>query len=200
MLKGGVSKSLLSTSLYWYLRNAGHEVGLVDGDTQKSLVHALDKHDDVPVISRDQIGSWSSLERVKADYIVIDTPPAFADEEIKAIFRISDFVLMPCRASEPDLRSLLTTIEWYQEIKAERPSLKAAIVETQGKPNTISSYQFRQAMMEAPIPLLSTRMMHRVAYNTSWSDKGGIYATDNRKAQHEIDGIANEILNLLNHG
>lgn len=197
-LKGGVSKSTLAINLYYYLSGSGKSCGLIDADPQGSLTEELEDREDVPLLSRDQIDDWSNIrENAGGDYIIIDTAPTRDPDETRAILSISDFVLIPCKASIFDVRALVKTVGLYLEAQQDNPKLRGAIMLTQGKANTTIHDQLRNTVEEYGMPVLASEMLNRVDYQASLSEPAGIFSTKNTKAQNEVKSMAIEILNLI---
>ena len=198
-LKGGVSKSTIAINLYYYLAGEDNVCGLIDADPQGSLTEELSDREDVPLLSREQIADWQAIrDNSEGDYIVIDTAPTRDPNETLAILEISDFVLIPCKASIFDIRALRKTIGLVQEAQKANPGLKGAIMLTQGKANTTIHDQLRQTVEDYGLPVLAAEMLNRVDYQGSLSETEGIFSTRNSKAQNEIKSMAIEIKNLLN--
>ena len=198
-LKGGVSKSTLAINLYYYFAADNDSCGLIDADPQGSLTEALEDRDDIPLLSRDQISDWKSVqENSGGDYIIIDTAPTRDPEETLAILTISDFVLIPCKASIFDVRALVKTIELFQKAQEVNGKLRGAIILTQGKANTNIHDQLRSTVEGYGLPVLAAEMLNRVDYQVSLSEAEGIFSSRNSKAQSEVKSIAIEIKNLLN--
>ncbi len=198
-LKGGVSKSTLAINLYYYFAADNDSCGLIDADPQGSLTEELEDRDDIPLLSRDQISDWKSVqENSGGDYIIIDTAPTRDPEETLAILTISDFVLIPCKASIFDVRALVKTIELFQKAQEVNGKLRGAIILTQGKANTNIHDQLRSTVEGYGLPVLAAEMLNRVDYQVSLSEAEGIFSSRNSKAQSEVKSIAIEIKNLLN--
>lgn len=197
-LKGGVSKSTIAINLYYYLAKQDHVCGLIDADPQGSLTEELVDRDDVPLITRGQIQDWGAIRsNVEGDYIIIDTAPTRDPNETLAIFHISNFVLIPCKASIFDVRALVKTIGLFNQAKEKNKGLLGAIMLTQGKANTTIHDQLRQTVEEYGLPVLASEMLSRVDYQSSLSEEEGIFSSRNAKAQLEIKNAAIEIKNLL---
>ena len=200
-LKGGVSKSTLILNLYYYLELDGKNVGIIDADPQGSLMEELAEREDVPLITRGQIRDWQSpVSQLAGDYVLIDTAPTRDPQEIEAIYAISDFILMPCTPSAPDVRALVKTVGTFQKIKAIRPQLDAAVVITQIKAGTLIGSELRTQLETLSLPVLAAEMYDRVDYRVSFGYEKGIFSTANQKAKYEIKAIMIELLNLMHHG
>jgi len=197
-LKGGVSKSTLAINLYYYLVAEGNICGLIDADPQGSLTEELADREDVPLLARDQIEDWQAVKtHAEGDFIVIDTAPTRDPHETLSILGISDFVLIPCKASIFDVRALFKTVGLVKDAQKKNKKLRGAIILTQGKPNTTIHDHLRETVEDYGFPVLAAEMLNRVDYQGSLSEPNGIFSTRNKKAQKEIKSMAIEVKNLL---
>lgn len=201
-MKGGSSKSTLALNLYHYFTVSDYYCGLIDADPQASLQESIsDLEEEIALLTRADIENWADLKNLdEGDYIVIDTAPTRDPEETIDIFRASDIILMPCQPSILSIRALNKTVGYYESAKEENADLKAAIVLTQGKAGTNVYDSLRKVAGNYQIPVLATEMLHRVDYASSIILEKGVFSTTNEKAKKEIQGIAIELQNMLNHG
>ncbi len=122
--KGGVGKTTLSGHLAVEAVRAGlGPVALVDTDPQGSLASWWNaRQAEEPLFARAEIHSLPAhleeLERSGIQLVIIDTPPAIT-ENIRAVVKVADLVLIPTRPSPHDLRSVGGTVD---------------VVEKEGKP------------------------------------------------------------------
>ena len=122
--KGGAGKSTVAANLATALAEAGHRVGLLDIDPQRSLArwdqqrgvskkaHTL--HFEAPT-------GWrlsATLERLKReqDFVLLDTAP-HDDTDAKLAIRGADLVLVPLQPSAADLWSMDATLDLAKQEK-----------------------------------------------------------------------------------
>jgi chromosome partitioning protein len=122
--KGGAGKSTVAANLATALAEAGHRVGLLDIDPQRSLArwdqqrgvskkaHTL--HFEAPT-------GWrlsATLERLKReqDFVLLDTAP-HDDTDAKLAIRGADLVLVPLQPSAADLWSMEATLDLAKQEK-----------------------------------------------------------------------------------
>lgn len=122
--KGGGGKSTLCQSLAVAACLDGKSAAILDIDTQGSSyawgkrrkAYAADQPDMPPdplvlsVTIANLSDEWQRLKDVGADYVFIDTP-ARLNAEIAEAARISDLVLVPCKATIKDLERVVPSIK-----------------------------------------------------------------------------------------
>ncbi len=119
--KGGVGKTTLAICVAAELTARGHDVALIDSDPQCSASRWADPgHLGFPVrdlvLGEQSVVTWAkAVQRVEADYVVIDTAPN--DRSLGAASGISDLVLVPCTPSGLDLEATIRTLEIVDAVR-----------------------------------------------------------------------------------
>lgn len=114
--KGGSGKTTLSGHLAVEAERAGAgPVALVDTDPQGSLAAWWNvRTEKTPAFAKvgvfDLQSALEQLERSGIKLVVIDTPPAITDA-ISHVISLADLILVPCRPSPHDLRSVGATAD-----------------------------------------------------------------------------------------
>ena len=114
--KGGSGKTTLSGHLAVEAEKAGAgPVALIDTDPQGSLAAWWNvRTEKAPAFAKvgvfDLQSAIQQLERGGIKLVVIDTPPAITDA-ISHVISLADLVLVPCRPSPHDLRSVGATAD-----------------------------------------------------------------------------------------
>ena len=114
--KGGSGKTTLSGHLAVEAEKAGAgPVALVDTDPQGSLAAWWNvRTAKTPAFAKvgvfDLQSAMEQLERSGIKLVIIDTPPAITDA-ISHVISLSDLILVPCRPSPHDLRSVGATAD-----------------------------------------------------------------------------------------
>jgi chromosome partitioning protein len=114
--KGGSGKTTLSGHLAVEAERAGAgPVALIDTDPQGSLAAWWNvRTEKTPAFAKvgvfDLQSALQQLERSGIKLVVIDTPPAITDA-ISHVISLSDLILVPCRPSPHDLRSVGATAD-----------------------------------------------------------------------------------------
>ena len=119
--KGGVGKTILAVCVAAELKARGHDVRLIDSDPQCSACRRADPGIlEFPVsefvLGEESVVTWDKeVQRIKADYVVIDTAPN--DRSLGAASAISDLVLVPCTPSGLDLEATIRTLEIVDAVR-----------------------------------------------------------------------------------
>jgi chromosome partitioning protein len=114
--KGGSGKTTLSGHLAVEAERAGAgPVALIDTDPQGSLAAWWTvRAEKTPAFAKvgvfDLQSALQKLERAGMKLVVIDTPPAITDA-ISHVISLSDLIVVPCRPSPHDLRSVGATAD-----------------------------------------------------------------------------------------
>ena len=114
--KGGSGKTTLSGHLAVEAEKAGAgPVALIDTDPQGSLAAWWNvRTEKTPAFAKvgvfDLQSAMQQLERSGIKLVIIDTPPAITDA-ISHVISLSDLILVPCRPSPHDLRSVGATAD-----------------------------------------------------------------------------------------
>jgi chromosome partitioning protein len=114
--KGGSGKTTLSGHLAVEAEKAGAgPVALIDTDPQGSLAAWWNvRTEKTPAFAKvgvfDLQSAMRQLEQAGIKLVIIDTPPAITDA-ISHVISLSDLILVPCRPSPHDLRSVGATAD-----------------------------------------------------------------------------------------
>lgn len=191
--KGGVGKITLSLDLAYFFAQAG-KIAIIDTDPQASTTHLKEilKEHGIDVIPIDHIDKIKDLY----DVAIIDTPP-YLTATLPEFFKLSDFVLVPTKASILDIFAIRATVELLQKAQEQRPNLKSAIVINMAKSRTSLTSEIVEALHEYDFPLCTTMITDRVSYTRS-PITGGVFNTEDEKAQNEITELAQEIISFFN--
>ena len=103
--KGGSGKSNLSTNLAGYYANAGHNVVMVDMDTQQSSLHWLKSRPEECKSITPMTMRQVALSNEDIDYVIIDTPARLGFKQVDALLRQADLILIPILPSPTDIQA-----------------------------------------------------------------------------------------------
>ena len=203
-LKGGVGKSLISSTLACGFHRAGRKTLVIDADEQGTLRTWAEKgasNDIPPVIAMDARNLVRDIERVGADYeiAVVDTPARLGKEARAAMMR-ADLVLLPVVRGGPGIWTLDETLEILEEARASRPELPAYVVHNMVDHTTLSQ-SARERLAELPIKLVGEGLGYRVAFDEAMTLGADVvaYAPDSEAAR-EAKALFRAVEKLVTKG
>lgn len=191
--KGGVGKTTLTLNLAYCFRES-MKVAILDSDPQGSIA-GLGELGEVEGIDFVSYEDFTNGKVTGYDILMIDTPPYLSDR-LPDFFAVSDFVLVPTKAGYLDVMAIRATIALLQQAQTKRPTLKAGIVLNMIRSNTSITEEIKSILVKYDMPLMKTMISERVSYARS-PITGGIFTTDDVKAQEEIINLATEIIEAL---
>jgi len=182
--KGGVGKSTLAFNLANNIKK-DCKVAILDLDVQGSLTQIASLNPSLEIITyQDKIENIKSL---KYDFIFIDTPPYLLDK-IDELYRLSDIIIIPTKASAFDLFAMQNMIEKIKELSLES---KTMILFNMMKHNTLLNQDIHDQVKEFGIEIANTKISDLVSFSKSVLLQG---LEDHQKAQKQIDSLTKEIL------
>lgn len=191
MQKGGVGKSTLTRSLAVAAALEGHNVLVLDMDTQQSTNQWKGRREaPLPLVRfTTEIDLQGELDRARkagCDLVLIDTPPARSTEAPAAV-EFSDFVLVPCTADIEAFEQLPRTARL-----ARTTGKPAAAVLTMATPNSRSELDVAHKVFETVGLEVAPQQLHRLKVHRDAS-RLGLSAQELEpvsKAAEEIKSLA----------
>lgn len=190
--KGGVGKTTLALNIAYCLKHS-MRVAILDSDPQGSISGigefvGLEGLDLIPI---------TDLGKRKNDYdiAIIDTPP-YLSSLLPDFFELSDYVLVPTKAGILDIMAIKATIDLLKISQKKNTDLKAGIVLNMIQHSTTLTQDIKNQLDIYDIPIHETMISQRVSYARS-PLTGGIFETEDDKAQQEIISLTKEILQSL---
>jgi chromosome partitioning protein len=199
-MKGGSGKSTLVSCLavHWHL--SGRRPAIIDADPQRSIARLAAREKGLGGIrvvedSRDEV--WQTAQDLAADFdpVIIDTP-GFHSQPTLACLGVTDFALIPVKASPFDVDRMLDTLNiLINGVSGRRPDFRCVL--TQTTRDSVIAKHIRSELIEAGFPVLDSELRNRVAYAEAalWGatpnlvDRAGPAARDIAAIADEVDYI-----------
>jgi chromosome partitioning protein len=168
--KGGVGKTTVAISVSAELALDGYRVALLDCDLNQHASHfgkiaEIAGLTVVPAIDEKNVLPALRKAQGENDLVVIDLPGGSSTLALKALHR-SNFVLIPCQATLPDVRDAIKTVEQIDDAQ-DLASTKIArsLIWTRVMPGfeSRSAKHVRQSIEGQGVPVFRTSMMQRAA-------------------------------------
>jgi len=204
--KGGIGKSTTAINLAVAAVSRGHRVLLVDADPQgtvRTWAHvASEAKQPTPTVVAAGAAMHKPGQLVSAapnyDLTIIDCPPRHG-EICRSALMVADVAVFPCGPTAADVWSLAAAIEIFQQARALRSSLKGCILITRKQGRTALGRLARKALEASGLPVLSTEVGYRVAYQESLAAGRGVTTHSPRDlAAKETNELLDELETFRN--
>jgi chromosome partitioning protein len=168
--KGGCGKTTLAILLGAELALEGYKVALLDCDVNQHAT-AFGKKAQIDgfavVSSVDEANVLSELRKAEADadVVLIDLPGGSSTLALKALQR-TNYVLVPCQASLPDVRDAIKTLAQIDDASdLARTDIARALLWTRVLPGFESrgARHVRESVEGKRLPVFSTALLERAA-------------------------------------
>jgi len=196
--KGGSGKTTAAVHLARSIQKTGDTVAILDTDPQGSTLAWQSKSDeeyDLPVWS----GNTDAIEEALTDVgnppsVVVIDGAAKIEPRTGRVVQASDVVLIPVQPTPLDTWGVEQVVASVQS--ADTP---AAFLITQQKPRTNLAAQAEEGLREAfDLPVLESRISHRVAYAESMFDgRTALDVSGAKKAKDEIEALTTELKTFI---
>lgn len=185
--KGGVGKSTLTFNLAQNIsKNA--KVAVLDFDLQGSLSQLSELVTDFDIIPfNDEI---SKIEKLKYDFIFIDTPP-YLSNHLSKLIALANLIIVPTKAGILDLLAIKGTL---QLIEQENKKNETLVVFNMIKANTTLTLDILIGLEEYHLKIANTHISDLVSFTRSVLMKG---VKNDKNAQQQMDNLTKEILTEL---
>lgn len=201
--KGGVGKSLLSTTLAVRAARDFARVGIVDLDPQRGSARwrqhrGGDADKDNPLIMAGALDAKDAVEKLELtgwDVAFFDGAPGSLDLTEDAI-KVVDLVLIPLRAGDQDIASTEYVVSACQEFKTPYILvINEAMPSAGGDRRALEVHTLFKRHLKLPIAatIIHRRMSYSDAMNTGRS-AAEIRGGKNDKAEEEIDALYSEVM------
>jgi chromosome partitioning protein len=169
--KGGCGKTTLAILIGSDLALMGYSVTLLDCDLNQHA-SAFGEKTDIPgftvMPSIDEASVLQALREAESvsDVVLVDLPGGSSTLALKALQR-SNFVLIPCQASLPDVRDAVRTVAQVDDAQElARFPIARSLIWTRVLPGfeSRSARHVRQSVEGTGLPVFASALMERAAY------------------------------------
>jgi chromosome partitioning protein len=184
--KGGVGKSTTAVCLAVAALERGQRVLLVDADPQGTTRTwgdvASERGRPVPTIVAmgAQMHKPGQLRDIAKGYdlTLIDCPPRHGEVH-RAALMVADIAVLPCGPSAADAWAITASLETLNEARALREELLACVLITRKQGRTALGKGARTALEASGLPVLTSEIGYRIAFQEAIASGQGItsYAT-----------------------
>jgi chromosome partitioning protein len=206
--KGGAGKTTLTMQLAGTLARRKHKVLVVDADSQGTATRwAASAPQDkifpaaVNGLSAARAMVHREVRKFVDDYrfIIIDCPPALESEVPESALLISDITLVPIKALPAELWASVAIRRLIERQQGINDALQARIVISDLEERTRLARSIMERLEEFGIPLMKTRMHHRIAYPESMIMGCTVHdlGVSAKPAIEEMDALTDEVLEVL---
>lgn len=204
--KGGSGKTTVTMQLGGAFARRDLKTLIVDADPQGTATRwAASAPDEkpfpAPVVGLAIAGAKVHREVAKfvADYdvILIDCPPAADSPVPQSALLVSDLALVPLVPSPLDLWASVGIREVIGRMGDINETLQARLLLNQAQISQKMTRETIEILGEFGIALCQTQWRQRAVFRQCAVWGGTVYDLDNKAAQEEVDGLTNELLQLL---
>lgn len=206
--KGGAGKTTTAVAVAVELHARKRNVLLVDTDPQGSArtwaATCAERGLDGPTCVAMGAGLYrpDQLPRLAAAYdvTVLDCPPRL-DALQREVLMVADLVVLPCGPTPLDAWAMAETVRLIEQARIARPQLDAAALLTRKQRGTTVGRDVRDALRAVALPVLTTELCYRVAYQTSLGAGMGPSTWAPRSpAAVEVRALVDEIVHRMRVG
>jgi len=196
--KGGVAKTTTTVSLASFLSQS-FKVAVIDMDPQSSIKTHLGDEGGLKVFTAQRLSQIASLPKnPKAqmfDYLFIDTPASLDASRIQGVAEVSDFVIVPSRASTLDITPTLRFIDNLL-VPSQVPF---KLLFTQSVATSSHTKAIREQLAEQRIPMFETAIRHYQAYIQASEEQKSVFELGYTAsyARNDYRSVAHELLDTL---
>lgn len=206
-MKGGSGKSTLASCLAVHWQLNGRRAAILDADPQCTIARLAAREKalgGVPVIADATEDAFKAAQRLVGEYdtVIIDTP-GFRSQATLACIGVTDFVLVPVKASPFDVDRMLDTLNvLINGVSGRQPMFRCVL--TQTTRDSVIAKHIRSELVDAGFPVLDGEMTNRVAYaetalwgaTPSLMDKKGLAAREIAAIADEVERICNRMSHI----
>jgi chromosome partitioning protein len=202
--KGGCGKTTLAILIGTELASVGYRVVLLDCDlNQHSSAFGIKAEvDGFSVVSSvDESNVLAAMRAAEADndVVLVDLPGGSSTLALKSLQR-SNFVLVPCQASLPDVRDAVKTFAQIDDAQdLARTEIARALIWTRVLPGfeSRSARHVRQSVEDRGLPIFKAALMERAVYRELHLTGRTPRQMGNQAAAANVAAITTELLTQI---
>lgn len=206
--KGGVGKSTITTNLAVSFQRRGKQVIVVEADpTVRTLSTWKEDRESTgfpPVTVVRQTGNLRDDLRdldSKYDVVLVDLPGKDS-REMRTTATVADLLLIPCQPHQVDIDPTIEMLPIIEEARDFNPDLIVAVVLNRVPTHAWSTRgEDARAVLEESFGTVARTAIHeRTVFNTANGIGISVLEATDKKAQHEITALTDNIERLVAHG
>ncbi|MEL7350284.1 MAG: ParA family protein [Cyanobacteria bacterium P01_A01_bin.116] len=191
--KGGVGKTTSAIHLAAFLQGQA-ETLLVDADPNRSALGWASRGE-LPFQVMDE---WEAGQNVTPNgNVVIDTPARPVPEDLAALAKTCDLLILPTTPDVLALDALVLTVEYLKQIKTSH--YRILITSIPPKPSK-AGQEVRELLVEADLPLFRQGIRRFSAFQKAALQGLPVYAVKDPRAEsgwQDYERVGQEILDIM---
>lgn len=161
--KGGCGKTTIATNIAGFFARQGRRTAIIDCDPQGSAAAwCADRPAEMPAVAAVRCAEahglaagWSLRIPAGTEYLVVDTPAGFRENQLAQLTRLAQVMLVPVLPSALDLRATLAFLDGVRRMPEVRGgSLRVGLVANRVRDRTLAARELSAALAGLDQPQL----------------------------------------------